>query len=727
MRSQFRIHHIRWCSTSEPGKIQIFFRRCDNGARQDQWIQFFEFLGFQAITTEGCRGDSKELWRSFASMFGDSDQRSRELVQNILLITVKASVAPADIVEPKQPRRSKKNAAMQRQAPEQSKVVSPPRGPGHGVSAALVISQPKPKGRRAQKTPPASQECQSSQLSQGCQSSQLSPGCQSSQLSPGCQSSQLSQEFQSSQLSQECPPSQMSHECPLSQLAREYSPSQLSQEYQPSQQRRPSAKRGRKLKKNPPTEHIQVLEQLAASSAARAPLRPPPPPEPPAKQYSEILFREFLETHNVYVKGKDADHNIVGVIRNLIPAEVRNKKENRATLSTSNKSGVLGILYPSPETSPPPVPATPSTVELHRRALALEKASDEAVASLATFLRERGAPSAGLTAEDIANLHAAFRFHADSGPESTWPGKPTTKIPRIHSQNMSKAQLAPVIEMMCTERRAAMSHSYLIADECSWGLPIAVRLFLNSRTGCKLDMLKIQAEVQDLNKWRQQAVANDCAALMRYGSLLTTYFTCLAAIAAAIGAAAPQTAVLLFPENTPSVPGNAAEIVSNRLCQVRWMPHCPLSRRCLTMAPHCPLSRHCLTMAPLTGKAGAQGRHANHGARKVPRGGSHLQGACSHRPGHGEGLPPIWRHPTPSPVPEPPRCKIQPVGVRARLIPGRAGYKKNPYYVNKKIDEKHGVSCRAITHPSRNHAGRREIPPPHAFAPPGRRVCNVPT
>jgi hypothetical protein len=68
-----------------------------------------------------------------------------------------------------------------------------------------------------------------------------------------------------------------------------------------------------------------------------------------ARPFSEVLFKEFLEMSNVYGNAPDNDHNIIRVIRNLIPTEIRNQKINRAILSTSNKNGVLGLLFPSSE------------------------------------------------------------------------------------------------------------------------------------------------------------------------------------------------------------------------------------------------------------------------------------------------------------------------------------------------------------------------------------------
>ena len=134
-----------------------------------------------------------------------------------------------------------------------------------------------------------------------------------------------------------------------------------------------------------------------------------------------------------------------------------------------------------------------------------------------------------------------------------------------------------VLEALRDTRPAAFCHTYLVADECSWGIPIAVRLFLNSRSGAahtKNDILRIQAEVQDLNKWRQQAIASDRAALTYYGGLLTTYYRRLRVLANIMSVFPPghvreyQMQPIMFDEGAPPPSQQAAEIVKKRIDQV---------------------------------------------------------------------------------------------------------------------------------------------------------------
>ena len=175
-----------------------------------------------------------------------------------------------------------------------------------------------------------------------------------------------------------------------------------------------------------------------------------------------------------------------------------------------------------------------STVELHRRALKIEKAAADLLQSLTKAARNRTLDRAMLSQAEADNLEAAFRHHGGVDGFGTQYWAESYKagfIPRILRANSEDASLAPIFRAMEETRAAAFHRRYLIADECTWGMPIAVRLFLDSRSSrggtSRMDILRIQAELQDLNKWRQQAIASDRAALLYYGGLLTTYYRCL--------------------------------------------------------------------------------------------------------------------------------------------------------------------------------------------------------
>ena len=74
---------------------------------------------------------------------------------------------------------------------------------------------------------------------------------------------------------------------------------------------------------------------------------------------------------------------------------------------------------------------------------------------------------------------------------------------------------------MQRSRSTAYARSYLVLDECSWGLPIAVKVLLARRhaaeRGRTVDAADLRHVIADLNTWRKQAIINDRAPLVKYG------------------------------------------------------------------------------------------------------------------------------------------------------------------------------------------------------------------
>jgi len=271
-----------------------------------------------------------------------------------------------------------------------------------------------------------------------------------------------------------------------------------------------------------------------------------------------------------------------------------------------------------------------STVELHRRALKLEKAAADLLRSLTKAARNRVLDRAMLSQAEADNLEAAFRYHGGVDRYGKYYWMESYKagfIPRILKANSEDASLAPVLKAMGETRAAAFHRRYLVADECTWGIPIAVRLFLESRSSrggtSRMDILRIQAELQDLNKWRNLAIASDRAALLYYGGLLTTYYRCLQDISEVLGvspakqangARQPQ-APLLFEEDVPPPCPQTAKIITTRIAQVH---HILISYDCVQYRGeektyHLDAHTHTYTHS---GKTGPPGCHA--GARHRP-------------------------------------------------------------------------------------------------------------
>ena len=92
-----------------------------------------------------------------------------------------------------------------------------------------------------------------------------------------------------------------------------------------------------------------------------------------------------------------------------------------------------------------------------------------------------------------------------------------------------EASLSPALRVMQQLRAAAFARSYLVVDECSWGLPIAVKVLLARRhaaeRGRTVDAADLRHVIADLNTWRKQAIINDRAPLVKYG--IVCGFSCL--------------------------------------------------------------------------------------------------------------------------------------------------------------------------------------------------------
>ena len=286
--------------------------------------------------------------------------------------------------------------------------------------------------------------------------------------------------------------------------------------------------------------------RLSRSKGKRAQPESQPAPPPVAfvaapPPYEELL-RAFLSSENVYVPGKTKDHNIVGVIRSLITPEVYRHRDHAFFFSMVDKSG-LGQLYPTPDASQSSAQESLSNLELHRRVLRLEWAGEELLRSL--LLLDFSA--AALDQQDADDVAAAFEFHGGLGGQGRdyWGGEGQWATP-VAGANPAAASLAPTLCVMREARASAFEREcpYLVVDECAWGLPIAIKLFLARRNHAKraaggrpgarvhpMDPFDLRSDIMSLNKWRFQALACERAPMIEYGLLRTAYCKRLGAIA----------------------------------------------------------------------------------------------------------------------------------------------------------------------------------------------------
>lgn len=174
---------------------------------------------------------------------------------------------------------------------------------------------------------------------------------------------------------------------------------------------------------------------------------------------------------------------------------------------TSTKG--LGALFPLNDD-----PEHTSTLEWHRRALALE-------ARCALLLRSLAQTSdkPALSENDLEDLRVALQF--SGGLSGT--GQEYWDAPRGCAQDPG-SDLSTLLSKLRSGRRFAFTRTYAVFDECAWGLTYAVDLALlclqhqNEPTPTQF-----RNNITQTTKWRTQAAAADAWQLLQYGHLLTTY------------------------------------------------------------------------------------------------------------------------------------------------------------------------------------------------------------
>jgi hypothetical protein len=288
-------------------------------------------------------------------------------------------------------------------------------------------------------------------------------------------------------------------------------------------------------------------KKACGKPAAAAAAVPPPPQEPPY----DSLFREFLLEENVYVRGRTKDLNIAGVIRSLITMDVYHRN---IFFSTQNTAG-LGVLFPCNEIQRVPSPME-STLELHRRAIRLEWAAESMLRALMEACKSDQFECDQEYATDVMDA-LSFKGGINGQGPDYWRDAPSI----TSSHTLLPGSLRSVLCKMAEARAAAFSGppSYLVADECSWGLPIATALFLARRARLQqkappLDSHDIHQEISQLNNWRAQAIMQDRAPLVAYGLLLTAYCARLGEI---IMRCQPEVAAALPPGALEALPFSA--------------------------------------------------------------------------------------------------------------------------------------------------------------------------
>jgi hypothetical protein len=197
-----------------------------------------------------------------------------------------------------------------------------------------------------------------------------------------------------------------------------------------------------------------------------------------------------------------------------------------------------------------------STLELHRRAIRLEWAAESMLRALMEACKSDQFECDQEYATDVMDA-LSFKGGVNGQGPDYWREAPSI----TSSHTLLPGSLRSVLCKMAEARAAAFSGppSYLVADECSWGLPIATALFLARRARLQqkappLDSHDIHQEISQLNNWRAQAIMQDRAPLVAYGLLLTAY---CARIGEIIVRCQPEVAAALPPGALEALPFSA--------------------------------------------------------------------------------------------------------------------------------------------------------------------------
>jgi hypothetical protein len=149
-----------------------------------------------------------------------------------------------------------------------------------------------------------------------------------------------------------------------------------------------------------------------------------------------------------------------------------------------------------------------SAVELHRRAMALERRVSQLLRGL------QGAAGDGLSAEEARDLDAAARCFPASDAAGLAVAPPSGSPPAGNG-------LDALLRAAQGARPPALQRVFLIVDHVTWAVPVLATLFL-----LRVDDLlgrrgMIVAQIGSLNAMRERAARYDTLPLRRYGWILT--------------------------------------------------------------------------------------------------------------------------------------------------------------------------------------------------------------
>jgi len=337
---------------------------------------------------------------------------------------------------------------------------------------------------------------------------------------------------------------------------------------QPSQQQPPKPKKTVTFAEPEAVPDSQEPEPRAKppqlSLAQRVVHRTLPQPEGQEWKYA---VAELLQSRYTYAHGSRRGGAAVATLKKLL-AEVG---AAAVYFSTRNGEG-LGALFPAPEAQTHA--NFPSTLELHRCALALERAAEQLLRACVARVCEDPAAASLLSPSAAADLQAAWRARGGiSGAGSFyWPAELDAGLyPLECAAGAAPAgQIAACIQALRAGRASAFRRRYLVLDEVTWCVPYLAKLYFLRCKAPALSPGQLRGVYQSLTGYRLCAVRADAAPLVGYARGCLAYAARLSAIAADLGAPGESTALELSAAvlaRAPQAPAQDLEVIRCRAAE----------------------------------------------------------------------------------------------------------------------------------------------------------------
>jgi hypothetical protein len=201
-----------------------------------------------------------------------------------------------------------------------------------------------------------------------------------------------------------------------------------------------------------------------------------------------------------------------GVIQRFLEERLPSGCPQTGVLSGLEWDGV-GFLRPG--LVPPAL--EPTTLEIHRRVIALERVGVDLMQLLFSAFVSRGARHF-LDPDDVADAEAAFEFQGGVAGD----GSRYWAADADRADSHASAGLYRSLCYLRANRAAAFRRRYVVADDGAWGLPVFARLHTLCCAG-PVDRATLERAVEQLVADRRGAVLADRIGLVRYGAHMTHY------------------------------------------------------------------------------------------------------------------------------------------------------------------------------------------------------------